>query len=167
MAEAETIFSSKIKYAGVFNFKEFYQFCYDWLTQEIGFAIMEAKYDEKLDGDAKNIEVEWEGKKKITDYFQYKTKIKFRVLGLKKVEVIRDGKKEKTNEGSVEVKVNADLVRDYQGKFELTAFKKFLRSIYEKWVIPVRIQEYEEKLIGKVDEFLNQGKAWLDLEGKK
>jgi len=167
MSEAETIFSSKIKYAGVFNFKEFYQFCYDWLTQEAGLQIMEGKYEEKMDGDAKNIEVEWEGKRKVTDYFQFKIKVKFRVLGLKKVEVIRDGKKEKTNEGSVEVKAGADLVRDYQGKFELTAFRKFLRGIYERWVIPARIEEYERKLIEKADEFLNQGKAWLDLEGKK
>ena len=79
MAEAETIFSSKIKYAGVFNFKEFYQFCYDWLIQETGLAVIEGKYEEKIDGDAKNIEVEWEGKKKITDYFQFKIKVKFRL----------------------------------------------------------------------------------------
>ncbi|MBI2045098.1 hypothetical protein HYT23_03500 [Candidatus Pacearchaeota archaeon] len=167
MSEAETVFSSKIRYVGVLNFKDFYRFCYDWLSEETELMLVENKYEEKIDGDIKNIEVEWTGARKITDYFKYKVKVKFRVLGLKKVEVIRDGKKEKTNEGSVEVKASGDLVRDYQGKFELGAGRKFLRGIYDKWVIPSRIEEYQGKLVGKINEFLNQAKAWLDLEGKK
>ncbi|MEK6847833.1 MAG: hypothetical protein AABX50_01770, partial [Nanoarchaeota archaeon] len=59
------------------------------------------------------------------------------------------------------------LVRDYNGKFETTAFKKFLRSIYEKWVIPSSIDEYQAKIASDSDGFLNQAKAYLDLEGKK
>ena len=59
------------------------------------------------------------------------------------------------------------LVRDYNGKFETTAFKKFLRSIYEKWVIASSIEHYEDKIIGACDEFLSQTKAYLDLEGKR
>ena len=55
----------------------------------------------------------------------------------------------------------------YEGKFEKGAFRKFLRSIYEKWVIPARIEQYEEKLIGDCDEYLAQAKAFLALEGKR
>ena len=73
----------------------------------------------------------------------------------------------KSNKGGVEIKIKGDLIRDYQGKFEINAFQKFLRSIYEKWVIPSRIEEYEGKLAGDCDEFLAQAKAYLDLEGKK
>ena len=75
--------------------------------------------------------------------------------------------KVKTNKGSVEVKLSGTLVRDYQGKFEKTYLSKFLRSIYEKWVIPSRVEEYEDKLVGDCDEFLTQVKSYLDLEGKK
>ncbi|MBU0959625.1 MAG: hypothetical protein KKB31_06785 [Nanoarchaeota archaeon] len=167
MSESETIFSSKIKYVGVFSFSEFYQFCYDWLTEETGLGIQEDKYVEKIQGDSKNIDVGWTGERKVTDYFKYKIKVKFRVIGLKKIEIMRDGVKEKTNEGSVEVTAKSDLVRDYEGKFELSAFRKTLRGMYEKWVIPSRVEQYEDKLINSSDEFLNQAKAWLDLEGKK
>jgi len=63
--------------------------------------------------------------------------------------------------------IKGTLVRDYDGKFETTAFRKFLRAIYEKWVIASRITEYEDKIAGACDEFLEQAKAYLDLEGKK
>jgi len=36
MAEKDTIFSSKIKYTGIFSFREIYSFLYEWITQETG-----------------------------------------------------------------------------------------------------------------------------------
>ena len=49
MSEKETIFSSKAKHKGVFTFKDFYKFCYDWLTEETGLYIAEGKYEEKVE----------------------------------------------------------------------------------------------------------------------
>jgi len=167
MSEEETVFSSKVKYEGIFSLKNFYKFCYEWLTDEVGLDIEESKYKEKLVGDSKNVEIQWKGKKKITDYFQFYIKVDYQVLGLKKTEVIQNGVKVSTNTGSVQVKVKGILIRDYDGKFERTSRRKFMRGIYEKWVIPARIEEFEERLISKCDEFLNQAKAYLDLEGQK
>ncbi len=168
MAEEETIFSSKIKYNGIFSFKDFYSFCYEWLTEETGLdPLTEEKYEEKIKGDTKEIVVEWKGGKELTDYFRFDMKVKFELKNLKEVEISQEGAKIKTNDGSVKVTVKGILVRDYQGKFEMSAFNKFLRSIYEKWVIASRIEEYEGKVAGHCDEFLNQAKAYLDLEGKK
>lgn len=167
MVEKDTVFSSRIKNLGIFNFSDFYNFCYDWLTKETELSISEDKYKEKLSGESKNIEIEWTGTRKVTDYFKYEVKVKFVILALTNVEINQGGKKIKTNKGTVEVTVKGVLLKDYNGKFEKTAFQKFMRAIYEKWVIPSRIEEYEEKLIGDCDEFLNQAKAYLDLEGKK
>ncbi len=167
MAEKETVFSSKMKYNGVFSFKDLYQFCYDWLSEETGLAISEDKYSEKISGDSKRIDVEWSGGKKMTDYFKFEAKVTMQVLGLTNVEVTQDGAKIKTNKGSIEMKITGILVRDYKGKFEVNAFQKFLRGIYEKWVIPSRVDEYEEKISGDCDEFLGQAKKFLDLEGER
>jgi len=167
MAEKDTIFTSKIKYDGVLSFKDFYKFCYDWLKEEEGFDIIEDKYKEKISGNEKNIEIEWTATKKVTDYFKYEIKLKFKIDRLVEVEINQGGAKVKTNKGGVETGVKGTLIRDYDGKFERDAFRKFLRSIYEKWIIESRIQQFEEKLIGICDEFLGQAKAYLDLEGKK
>lgn len=167
MAEKETIFSSKIKSTGIFSFKDFYKFCYSWLKDELGFDIMEDKYTEKIDGASKKIEVKWTCKKKLTDYFRFDAEIEMKVENLKEIEVNQGGAKIKTNQGAVEMSIKGILVRDYNGKFETTAFNKFLRNIYEKWVIPATIDQYQAKIASDSDMFLNQAKAYLDLEGKK
>ncbi|MCX6749671.1 MAG: hypothetical protein NTW17_02930 [Candidatus Pacearchaeota archaeon] len=167
MPEKDTIFTSKIKYTGVFSFKDFYKFCYDWLKEETGLDLTETKYAEKIEGAQKKIDVEWTGEKKLTDYFRFDAKVIFKVEKLKETEINQGGAKIKTNDGAVEVSIKGVLVRDYEGKFETTAFKKFLRGIYEKWVIPSRIEEYKDKIATDSDKFLNQAKAYLDLEGKK
>lgn len=167
MSEKETIFSSTIKYNGIFSFKELYSFCYGWLTEETGLDLVEEKYEEKLSGESKKIEVVWNGSKKMTDYFKFEAKISFSIDNLTKVEINSGGAKVETNKGSVKIGIKGNLVRDYEGKFETTAFKKFLRSVYEKWVIASRIEHYEDKIISSCDDFLNQTKAYLDLEGKK
>ncbi len=167
MVEKDVIFSSKVKYNGIFPFSDFYNFCYDWQTQEMGLSISEKKYSEKLKGESRDIEFEWGGSKKVTDYFKFEVSTKFKIIGLVDVELTQEGKKIKMNKGNIEIKAEGTLVRDYEGKFERSAFLKFIRGIYEKWVIQSRIKEYEDKLIGACEEFLNQVKAYLDLEGKR
>ncbi len=168
MAEKETVFSSKTKYVGIFSFKDFYKFCYEWITEETRMdPFNEIKYEEKLKGDEKEITIEWEGERELTDYFRFDMKIKFEIKALKTIEVVQNGKKIKTNEGSVKITTKGILVRDYKGKFEISAFRKFLRSTYEKWIITARIDEYKGKIANDCDEFLSQAKAYLDLEGKK
>jgi len=167
MAEKEQIFGTKIKYKGIFSFKDLYQFCYDYLTDEQGYYHVENKYIEKINGNEKDIKVLWTASKEVTDYFKFEFSILFRILGMSKVEITQGGNKVKTNKGIVEIKMKGNLLRDYKGKFESNAFQKFLRSIYEKWVIAARIEQYEEKLVEEADEFLTQTKAYLDLEGKR
>jgi hypothetical protein len=167
MAEKDKVFSSKIKFKGIFDFSEFYKFCYEWGRDEMGLSLSEDKYSEKISGDSKDIEVEWTGTRDITDYFKFEANISFRVIGLTNVEITQDGRKIRTNKGSVEVSIKGILVRDYKGKFEKTAMQKVLRGIYEKSVIPSRVGEYKDKIINDCDEFLAQAKAYLDLLGKR
>jgi hypothetical protein len=167
MAEKDKVFSSKIKYSGVVNFAEFYKFCYDWLKDQTGLTLSEDKYAEKLSGDSKNIDIDWTGTREMTDYFKFEAKVSFKVVGLTSIELTQDGRKIKTNKGSIEVSIKGTLLKDYKGKFEKTAFQKFLRGVYEKFVIPSRVDEYQGKVVGDCDEFLAQAKAYMDLEGKR
>ena len=167
MTEKNQVFSSKVKYDGIFSFSGFYKFCYDYLTGEFGFGVAESKYAEKITGDAKEIQIEWEGEKKVTDYFKYIIKVDFKILGLKNVEIQKEGKKIQTNKGSVEISMKGILVSDYEGKFDTSPTLRFFRSVYEKWIIPSTIEQIENKLISHCDGFLGEAKAYLDLEGKR
>jgi len=166
MPEEEVVFRSTLKHTGIFLFRDFYKFCYDWLVDELNLIVIERKYDEKIAGDSKVVEIDWECIRKITDYFRFKIDIRFRITDMKDVEITKDGAKIKMNHGRINLRVKGILQRDYEGKFEKDAFRKFLRGVYEKWVIPSRIEEFRDKLVEDSDEFLAQTKAFLDLEGK-
>lgn len=162
----DTKFSSKIKYAGIFNFKDFYQFCFKWLAGEMDLTVVEEEYEEKIKGNTKELKVKWKGMGKYAEYFHVEVPVEFEVKNMVDVEINQGGQKVKTNQGEIKVSVKGILVTDPKGQFETDAKTKFFRGIYEKFLIPSRIKEYEDKLIGGCLEFLEQAKAFLDLEGR-
>ena len=165
MAEKDTIFTGKIKQTGIFDFKEFYRFCYSWLIDK-DYFLTEKSYSEKISPNGKEIEIEWEARRKISDYFRFFLRINWRILGMTQVEVEEDGKKMKMNKGYIEVKCVGVLEKDYQSLWEANAFLKFLRGVYDRYIIRVRIDQYEGKIFMECDEFLAQAKAFLAIEGK-
>jgi hypothetical protein len=169
MAEEETVFqSSKVSYTGIFSFKDFYAFCYNWLRDETQISeFSEDKYSEKLAGDAKNIDIEWTGTRNLTDYFRFKIKVTFTIKNLVQVKVKKEGVEMDTNKGIVDLKVKGIIVKDYQNKFEMTAFKKTLRGFYEKYIIQPAVKEFKGKIAADCDEFMTQAKSFLDLEGRR
>lgn len=167
MTEKDKVFTTKMKYSGIFSFPDFYSFCYNWLRDETQLDITEEKYSEKLSGDSKTMEIVWVGTRELTDYFKFEAKLNFNIMGLTNVEITEGNQKIKTNKGVVEMKMTGTLLRDYKGKFEKTSVEKFMRGIYEKMVIPARVDQMQGKIIGDCDEFLSQAKAYLDLEGKR
>ena len=165
--EKDQVYSSKMKYAGIFNFKDYYTFCYQWLTEETGLKVEEEEYSEKLKGTTKDIDIKWKGTRKVSDYFAFEIKVEFKILAMSEVEINKEGIKINTNKGDISTKIKAVLVKDYDGKFESNARMKFIRGIYEKWIISQRIKAFEDKLVSDSDEFLGQAKAFLDLEGQR
>jgi len=164
--EKDFVFTGKIKHKGVFDFSELYRFAYQWLIDK-DYWVVEKVYSEKVTPGGKGIEIGWEAKRKISDYFAFTLKINWRVLGMKDVEVTKDGDKIKMNSGIPEIKVAAVLVKDYENNWAKSPFLNFLRTVYDRYLIRGRIDAYETKLHGEADEFLAQAKAFLALEGKR
>ena len=165
MVERDIVFTGKIKQKGIFDYPEFYRFCYEWLIDK-GYWLVEKVYSEKINPDGKEVEIEWEATRKISDYFKFLLKINWRIIGMTDVEVEKNGKKIRMNKGYPEIKVAATLIKDYEHRWEGNAFLKFLRGLYDKYIIRGRIEHYEEKIYEEGDEFLAQAKAFLALEGK-
>jgi hypothetical protein len=167
MAEEKNVFKGKLKHSGMFDFKELYKFCYSFWKENKEYFITEKAYSEKVGAEGKEIEIEWEAMKKVSDYFILAAKIKWRIQGFKVEEAEREGKKIKINKGDLEISVESKLVRDYEGKWEASPTSKFFRGIYDKYIIKNKIDEMEDKLFGDCDEFLAQVKAFLSLEAKR
>jgi len=165
MAEKDKVYGGKINHTGIFNFKDYYSFASNWLKQE-GYNLVEKKYAEEITGDTKKLEIVWEAKKKISDYFKFVIKITIMPFNLKSVEIQREGKKIKTNQGGIEIRMQAILVKDYEHKWEDRPIWKFLRGIYDRYIITSRISSYENKLKEEIEEFSAQTKSFLVLEAK-
>jgi len=166
MAEKDQLLSSKTKYTGIWDFKGVYRFLYDWFMDK-GYKIIEKGYTEKIKADGKEIEIHWQAKKKISDYFQFIIKADWLILGMTETEVQKEGVKMKMNKGYIEVKFSAILVKDYEHRWENSGFLKFLRGVYDRYIIKSRIDDYEDKLLDEVDEVITQMKSYLTIEGKQ
>ncbi|PIN80582.1 hypothetical protein COV16_00665 [Candidatus Woesearchaeota archaeon CG10_big_fil_rev_8_21_14_0_10_34_8] len=166
MGEKDKIFTEKVKYAGLFDFKELYRFCYIWLTDN-NYFVTEKVYSEKIQPNGKEVDIEWASFKGVSDYFKFIITVKWRVLGLTSVEVEKDGKKTKMDKAYLELAINGVIEKDYENKWSENAFYSFLRGIYEKYIVKGRVEGYEDKLAEECEEMIAQIKAFLALEGKK
>jgi len=166
MGEKEKVTELKIKHSGIFDFREVYSFIYTLLS-DLEYSVEEKNYAEKTKGDQKEIEVNWMAKRKISDYFKFIIKVDVRTFRMTNADVVKDGVKTSVNKGDFEVKFTAFLEKDYENRWENTAFLKFLRGLYEKYIISSTIRSYCGMLEDEANSLTNQTKALLDLSGKK
>ena len=166
MAEKDKIASEKVKYDGIFDFKDVYRFLYTYAT-DLEYEVEERQYVEKNTARGKEIEINWVAKRKISDYFKFHIQMRWLILGMTDVEVAKDGAKVKMNKGSFEITFSAYLEKDYENRWSETAFLKFLRGVYDNYIIRGRISDYEDKITEDMVELVEQLKAFLVLEGKK
>lgn len=164
MSEKDIIFKGKIKQTGIFSFKDFYSFIYDWLREE-NYDVFEKRYIEKVKGDTKDIEITWSAEREISDYFKFIITMDWLILGMKTIEVQKEGKKVKMESAALEIKFRAILVKDYEDRWENQPFWKFMRGFYERYIIKNRIDEYQVKLMEELEETIAQCKSFLALEG--
>lgn len=165
--EKDTILKEIFKHKGIGNFTDFYNFVYNWLRDE-NFKITEKLYSEKIKGDSKDIEIKWEAKRDITDYFRVNIDIVSKARGLKEVEVEIDGKRIKTNEFiELEITMKGVLEKDYNSKWETSRMYNFLKDVYHKYVIPTRTDEMEETVREFVQNLKEDMKSFFDLLGKR
>ena len=164
--ERDKVIEAKIKESGIFNFAELYEFLYDWLNEE-SYKLKEKKYSEKVMGDVKTIEIEWDADKKVSDYFKFRLELRWQITGLKKIEVKKEDQKVTMNSGSVEIKFRAWVLKDYEGRWENKPVWKFLRGVYDRYIIRHRNDQYEDKVEDEMKEMVAQTKAFLALEAKR
>ena len=160
------VFKEKLKHKGFFSYSDLYNFCYNWLKDE-GFSVSEDEYTEKIAGNGKEIIIKWKATKKVSDYIKNEIKAEWHILGLTDAEVMIGEKKEKTNKGEVKITVAANLKKDYESKWDTSPTMRFLRDVYDRYIIRESVKKYEDRLEDKAQDFVEDTKSFLNLEGKR
>jgi len=166
MVNREEVLKDKIEFSGIFDFAGLYFYAHSWFVNR-GLGIDEKKYVEKTDGKKRDMEIEWETAKGISDYFKEEYKIKFRTEKLVEVEVEIDKQKKKMTEGKIIIEIGGTLITDSDNKWESSAFSRFVRDSYDKYIIPARVNKAKEKIIDNVKEFIEEIKTFLDITGRR
>ncbi|MBI5804093.1 hypothetical protein HY450_02525 [Candidatus Pacearchaeota archaeon] len=166
MAEKKSIIKEKVEHSGLFDFPAFYSFAHSWF-KESGYGVTEDKYAEKIEGNKRDISIEWKISRGISDYFKSEYKVKFEISGLTEVEVEIDGERKKMNKGKVSIDITGNLISDPEGKWESSPFYKFIRDVYNKFIIPARVERMESLVREDVVDFKEEIKSFLELSGKR
>jgi hypothetical protein len=160
MAQKNVIYSGKVAQVGYWNYGDVYAMLYGWLKDN-GYNVTENVYKEKLSGAGKEVIIDWDANKKVTDYFKFTMNLNWHILMMKDAEVEIDGKKVKTNKGELEIGFKGFIVKDYEGRWEDNPFHKFLRGIYDGYVIRKTIDEYEGDIQEETKAIISDLKAFL------
>jgi hypothetical protein len=127
----------KIRFKGVFDFYAVYKFIHSWLRSR-KMEYKETRYKDKLDTAFGNeIEIDVEGEKKATEYLQYKIFVNYHLWESRDVMVTIGGKQVRRTQGRLEIKLQAYIITDWQGKYstgKLThkLMHKFLNDVLLK-----------------------------------
>lgn len=165
MVEKDKIYKGKVRQSGIFNFKDFYEFLYDYFMDE-NYDLFETKYVEKLKGESKDLEIKWTATKEVSDYFRFEVFSHWIILGMKKVKVKKEGEEVIMDSGTIEIKFEAILQKDWENRWESHPFWKFLRGLYDRYIIRSRVDNYEIKLFEEINEIISQAKSFLAIEGQ-
>lgn len=166
MPTEKNVYKEKVTHRGYFNFREVYNFVHEWFKDE-NYDVIEKEYKEKMVQVGKDVEIKWDCFKKLTDYFRNLIKLRWEIRNMVEVEVEKDGKKVKMNKGEIKITFEAILESDYERRWENSPLWKFMRGLYDEYVIRLTKEEYEDKLFDKTVSIVENSKAFLTMEGKR
>ena len=152
---------AKIKQESVVNMTEFYKALFNWFAN-YGYDFSEDEYNEKDTGKNKDLKIYWTAEKKIDLYIKWRIDLSMLILGLESVEIDRNGLKLKTNKCSIEFKITASMIKDYDDKWS-TGFMALFRRMYDQVIARQRYSKMEDELIRETNKLIYEIKAFLNL----
>ena len=146
----------RIKYKDIFDMKSFYEALHEWLLEHDWINIeedpskdtWETFYGERIgQGGLKEIWIRWRPKKKaegaeLTYYLDFN----FHCIALKKTEVVKEGRKFKTDKGEVELTIKAFIEKDYEKGFQRHSILKQILDLFNRRIYRQVLEERKKEL---------------------
>jgi len=151
----------KLDYKGILDIKGLITLITKW-SQERHYNKKEDKNEEQNLPEGKFIEYESSDWKKITDYTRYIYKIRILAQELKKVEVTKDKKKTKMDQGRVLIYIDGFIEHDYAHRWDEKPLFQFFRSIYDKFIFRAYTERFEHRLVHEIQDLYNEIEKFLN-----
>jgi len=157
MAEIDIVIPGlKIIKEGVFNLKEVYNLINEFLCQR-GYDLTEK---EQMYNEEGKLKIKYEADKKADDYTKFIIEITITGAGTKEVEL----KNKKASSGKFSIKIEAKLKKDYEDTWDKRPFQKFMREIFDKFVLGSKFDRYSKELTDEAYALYNELKSYIGLK---
>ena len=158
MAEIDYVVRNlELRYSGVFNLLEVYKIIKDFFKDN-GYLLMEREHEEKRK-ELKGTKIKFEASKKVDDYNKLVIRTRVDAGDYEDVDV----KNKRLAKGSLTISFDTYIERDYEGYYENKPLRKFLRVIYDRYIVGAKHEKYEKELKDEVYELYNELKEFLNL----
>jgi len=152
-----------LKFQGIIDLPELYRQMKLWL-EDRGYAKeenLEKAYIEKIKGNnLKQIEILWEGSKNVSDYFKYKIRIQFILLGVTETEVTQENIKRKLYKGNFQIYITGYVEEGEDKEWKNVGI---ISKLYHNLVAKRRIEDHKLELYNKIYSFQESIKNFLKL----
>lgn len=148
----------RITQKAVFEFDELYRFMKKWFDDH-KYDFFEKEYLDAQEESGTSNSIKWEATRKVDDYVKFHIEIRIKCDDIK--EVIQKNKK--AVKGSVNIKIESFLEKDYENNWEKNFMVKFMREVYDTFLLKGKFQKHNEYLREESYDIYNQAKSFLRL----
>lgn len=148
----------QISFSGVFDFDGLYKALVEWFKKH-RYVFKEIDYKEFREEGSRNLQLVWEGKRKVTDYLKDVIEVNLKLSKYENVAV----NNRKRVKGALSLRIAAYLEKDYEERWSKKAWLKFMREAYDKYVLGGRNKLVQDELVQEMNLLRNEIKAFLNL----
>ncbi len=148
----------KVVQESTFDMNQLYKLGRSWFGKH-GYDFFEKEYVSSQREDAKNASIKWEAEREVDDYVKFHIEVRIKFKNLREVQ----GKKKVLNSGEVSFSIEAYLAKDYEARWEKGFMSKFIRGVYDMFVIRGKIDKDKQRLDREAREFFNEIRMFLKL----
>lgn len=176
--EAVNIPFMEITYKDVFSMKFLYTVIREWLMMNeyvdeytgdpnVMLNYIEHLYFERrMAGGIRELRMWWRARKAPVGslYYRYRLRIDYRIINMVDVEVVRNGRKMKVQDGEVTIEIHPQLQLDYNDSWRNHPFLKYFHNILMRRILYKRIDEHKRELYKEAYRLHGFLKKYLELK---
>ncbi len=152
-----------IKFSGAFDILELLGAIKRWYAKRY-YELTEKEQSEAVKSSGKEIVIEYEGVKKVTEYVTFKAVVKIYILRLIDVLVETPNGKEKKQQAEIDINIRSWLIKNYKNTFKKTSkTQEFFRQVYERFIGKTHLEDLKTKLTNETLMLMDEIKAVLQV----
>ena len=166
MAERRSILIRTLGYTGLFSVSEFYKIIDEWLLDK-GYDRVEKVNEEIVEENSKQVRLWLEPFKKISDYAKIVLRLNIIMGDITEVMTEIDGVKKRLNKGTVEMRFEAMVETDYEGRLENRAIYFFLRYLFDRFFYRIYTKQADIRALEDANLLYEEVKSYLNIQKRE